>query len=101
MWQDSSYTVLAILEAKPEYKKELERLLIAVVEPSRQEKTCLEYRLHQSLENTSQFFIYENWVNQEAHQAQFQKTYIKELIEKVSPLLAKPYEIILAKEISD
>ncbi|MCP4922712.1 MAG: antibiotic biosynthesis monooxygenase [bacterium] len=97
--QNSTYTVLAILEAKPSFEKELGGFLKNVVNPSRNEETCIDYRLHQNIENPAQFFLYENWSSQKAHEKQFEKDYIKELVEKVGPLLAKPYTIILAQEL--
>lgn len=87
-----TYAVLAILEAKPGKKVELKQALIAVVEPSRAEKTCLEYRLHQDYNNPAQFILYENWESKEAHQEQFSKPYIIELINKIGDWLAVPYQ---------
>lgn len=73
--------------------------LAAVVQPSRSENTCLEYRPHRSLENPAEFVLYENWENKKKHQEQFTKPYIVELGEKLSDLLAKPYQAIFAEEI--
>ena len=94
-----AYTVMAFLEAKPGKESELKQRLDDVVGPSRAENTCLEYRLHQDLNNPAQFVIYENWQSKEAHQLQFQKSYITALIEKLDGLLAKPYQAIFAEEI--
>jgi quinol monooxygenase YgiN len=94
-----AYTVIAFLEAKPGKESELKQRLEDVVEPSRAENTCLEYRLHQDLNNPAQFVIYENWKSKEAHQEQFQKSYITALIKKLEELLAKPYQAIFAHEV--
>ena len=94
-----AYTVVAILEAKPGKEIELKQALMNVVEPSRGEKTCLDYRLHQGVDNQAQFVFYENWESKEAHQLQFQKPYIKELSEQIGDLLAKPYQVIFAEEL--
>ncbi len=93
------YTVIAILEAKPGKESELKQELMKVIEPSRAERTCLEYRMHQDINNPAKFFFYENWHNKDAHQQQFQKSYITALVEKLDGLLAKPYEAIFAEEI--
>lgn len=92
------HTVIAILEAKEGKENELQSTLEAIVKPSRSEKTCLEYRLHKSLDNPRQFVLYENWENKEKHQEQFTKPYIIELVNKLENLLAKPYQAIFANE---
>ena len=96
-----SYTVICIVEAKPEKTEELKKLLTDVVEPSRKEKTCLSYHLHQDLNNPAQFVLYENWESKTAHEDQFKKPYIIALSEKIGDLLAKPYIFVAAQEISN
>lgn len=93
------YTVIITLEAKSGKESELKQLLINVIEPSRSEAACLEYRLHQDLSNPSKFVLYENWESREAHQKQFQKPYIIALGEKIGDLLASPYQAVFAEEV--
>ena len=95
------HTVIVVLEAKQGKEKELASALEAVVHPSRSERTCLEYRLHRSLENPAQFVLYENWESKDKHQEQFTKPYIVELGEKLTDLLAKPYQAIFAEEVCE
>ena len=92
------YTVIAILEAKPGCEDALEAALKKVVEPSRAEPACLEYRMHRSLDNPAQFIFYENWLSNEEHAEQFDKPYIVELKEKLDSLLGKPYQLYFATE---
>lgn len=94
------YTVVAIIEAIPGKEKQLESALLAVVEPSRSEKACVEYRLHKSVDNPAQFFLYENWESKEKHAEQFEKSYIKDLVEKLDGVLAKPYQVFFGEELS-
>lgn len=93
------YTVTVIIEAKPGKEEELKQELLHVVEPSRNESTCFEYRLHQDLNNPAQFLLYENWESKEAHQKQFQKPYITQLGAKLESLIAKPYQVVFAQEL--
>ncbi|AIL12551.1 hypothetical protein IM40_01890 [Candidatus Paracaedimonas acanthamoebae] len=93
------YTVLAIVEAKVGQEELLKQALGKVAELSRTENTCLAYRLHQDLNNPTQFFFYETWESKEAHQAQFGKPYIQELATQLESLLTKPYQVIFAQEI--
>lgn len=94
-----AYTVVAILEAKQGKETELKQELIKLLAPSRAEQACLEYRMHQDLNNPAKFFFYENWVNQEGHLQHFQTSHITALIDKLDDLLAKPFETIFAEEI--
>lgn len=93
------HTVMVILEAKAGSENELQSALEAVVKPSRSEQTCLEYRLHKSIDNPGQFILYENWISKEKHQEQFTKPYILELGSKLESLLARPYQAIFANEV--
>ena len=93
-------TVVVILEAKAGKENELALALKAVVEPSRSEEICLEYKLHQSSDNPAQFVLYEQWVSKDKHQEQFTKPYIIELGKKLETLLAKPYQAIFATELA-
>lgn len=91
------YTVIVILEAKPGKENELESELKKVAEYSRAESTNIEYKLNKSIDNPKQFILYENWVNKEMHQAQFEKPYIKNFANKLEELLAKPYEAFFSE----
>ncbi len=94
------HTVIVILDAKHGKELELKTALEAVIQKSRSEEACLEYRLHKSVDNPAQFVLYENWSCKEKHQEQFEKPYIKELGAKLGGLLAKPYQAVFAEQIS-
>ncbi len=93
------HVVQCIVEAKSGKEAELKAELLKVVEPSRSEKTCLEYRLHQDVNNPAVFTLYEQWTDKAAHQEQFKKPYITALVSKLEGLLAKPYLAVVAEEI--
>jgi quinol monooxygenase YgiN len=62
-------TVVAHFKARPDQigfmKAELEKL----VGPTRREKGCLQYDLHQDNGNPAHFLFYENWESRETWQA--------------------------------
>ena len=95
----SKYTVIVLFEAIQGKEEELKNVLKSVIEPSRSEQSCLEYRLHQNVTNPTQFIFYENWENSELHKEHSSKSYIKSLKERVEPLLKKPFEVIGAHEL--
>lgn len=91
--------VIAILEAKIDKTESLKQALQKIVHPSRSEKNCIEFHLHQDLTNPNIFILYEIWNNVEAHEDQFTKPYIIELVNQLDELLAKPYQLHCAHAI--
>lgn len=54
-------TVVAKVIAKKEAIGQLKSELLKLVEPTRQEVGCIEYRLHQDSDDPAVFTFYENW----------------------------------------
>lgn len=54
-------TVIASMRAAPGKREELCRTLEALVAPTTVERGCVNYDLHQGLEDPDRFFFYENW----------------------------------------
>ncbi|MCA1055880.1 antibiotic biosynthesis monooxygenase [Rossellomorea aquimaris] len=59
-------TITAVLKAKAGKEEELRQALLDVVPPSRAEKGCILYVLHESREEEGTFVFYEKWMSQEA-----------------------------------
>ena len=93
------HTVIVILDAKQGKEKELESALQGVVEHSKGEDTCLEYRLHRNKNNASQFILYEMWVSEDKHREQFTKSYIVTFAEQLKDLIADSYQAFSAEQI--
>ena len=93
------HNVMVILEAKPGQEEALKKALAYVAKLSRQEDSCLTYRVYQDKEQPTQFGLYEQWKNQMLHQEQFTKPYILEFAKQAESLLAKPYLGIFGKEV--
>ncbi|MGC5772740.1 putative quinol monooxygenase [Paenibacillus pabuli] len=62
----SVITICAILKAIPGYENQLHDELLKLIEPSRAEKGCIQYKLHQSLEEKGTFVFYESWADENA-----------------------------------
>ena len=94
------YIITVILEAKPGKELELKQALMDVVEPHRREKACLEYRLHQDLNNPAQFVIYARWTSEEEHDKELKKPYVIALLKRLDEeLLAKPLQAFSLEEL--
>ena len=54
-------TVIASMKAAPGKEAELRAALEALVEPTSQEAGFVNYDLHQGVEDSGLFYLYENW----------------------------------------
>lgn len=54
-------TVIAYMRAAPGKRDDLRQALEALLEPTSTEKGCINYDLHQSIQDPDRFFFYENW----------------------------------------
>lgn len=88
----------AIIETKPEFLEEVKSVLENMVIETRKESACLQYDLHQSIENENTFIFYEIWANQSGLDEHNKQPYIQEFIELGSKL-ANPPSIFLSKKL--
>jgi quinol monooxygenase YgiN len=70
-------TIVADITAKPDkidlVRGELEKLLA----PTRAEKGCLQYDMHQDNENPAHFLFFENWESRDLWQAHMGSRHLK------------------------
>jgi quinol monooxygenase YgiN len=57
----SRITVVAKVVAKPDAIEPVKAELLKLIEPTRQEPGCIEYRLHQDTSDPAVFIFYETW----------------------------------------
>jgi quinol monooxygenase YgiN len=57
----SIVTVVANLTVKADAIEAVKAELLKLIEPTRAEEGCIEYRLHQDNDNPALFTFYENW----------------------------------------
>ena len=67
----------AIIKAKPDQADVLKNVLQEMVIDSRKEQACLQYDLHQSLEDKNIFIFNEIWANQEGLDLHNNQPYLK------------------------
>ncbi|WP_019622352.1 putative quinol monooxygenase [Amphritea japonica] len=70
-------TIVARIEAKPEHTERVRSALIKLLEPTRNEDACINYDLHQDINNPSLFLLYENWKSRELWLAHMETQHIK------------------------
>lgn len=77
----SKLTIVANIKAKADkldlVKAELEKLISV----TRAEKGCINYDLHQDIENSAHFIFYENWESRELWQEHMNNQHLKDYME--------------------
>ncbi len=68
--------------------------------PTRLESGCINYDLHQGVDDQSAFMFYENWTGKQDLDEHLAKPYLKAFMEKTKGILEEPPEIILWDMIS-
>ena len=94
-------TVVARVQAKPGKEEEVLRELLHLVDATRGEEGCLNYDLHISKDDPSQFLFYENWVSKAYLDRHAESAHIGAFRAKSKDLLATPTEITLWEMVSD
>lgn len=86
-------TVLARVYAKEDAAEKVRQECLALVAPSRAEKGCINYDLHQSVDDKTLFVFYENWMSREALERHLEMPHSLRFDERTDGLLARETEI--------
>ena len=92
-------TVVARIKAKPGLEDTVRQELLKLLGPTRSEKGCINYDMHQSFDDASLFLFHENWSSDEDLQAHLASPHIKSWFEKSKTLLAEPVEVTRCKRV--
>jgi quinol monooxygenase YgiN len=90
---NKSIRILVFFEAKRGRGKDLEKILLKVIEPTRKEPRNIAYVLHRSNDNPDELLFDEIWTNKEALEEHFKRPYIEDLDSSIEQLLAKEIEL--------
>ena len=77
----SKLSILAHIYAHPDQIDLVQKELHKVIEPTRSEKGCLNYDLHQDNENPAHFFFFENWESRELWQMHMENDHLQKFKE--------------------
>ena len=91
--------ITAIVKSKSAYLDEVKSVLENMVTETRKEKACIEYDLHQGIEDKNQFVFYEIWENQEGLNLHNQQSYIQEFISLPADYLEEKPLVLLTQKI--
>ena len=94
-----SLTVTAQIKAKPDKESQVRQELLSLVAPSRKHVGCLNYDLHQALDNHALFLLHENWITEAHLEQHMQQPDVKAVLARGGPIVAGPPQITLWKKI--
>lgn len=90
----SKLTVIAKVIAKNESVEIVKSELLKLIEPTRKEDGCIEYKLHQDNETPTVFIFYETWENLDFLEQHMNTDHFKSFVSVVGSLVE---EIIIHK----
>lgn len=85
--------LIAMFTAKPGKAEALRDLLEGLIEPTRAEPGCLDYRLMADREDERRFIFVEAWRDDEALEAHFETPHLQEALGKFPELLDGDLEL--------
>jgi len=93
-------TVIAHLVARPEKIEDAKAFLMSLITRTRAEAGCVDYHLHQSEEDPTSFYFYENWTSRKALDEHMETPYLRELVARKAEFLKSDPEVRLMTMIS-
>lgn len=78
----------------------MREILSSLPAPTRQEAGCVNYDLHQSVNDPTVFLFHENWRSQEDLDRHLKSAHVTQALGQVAPLLAEPPQITLWNRIA-
>ena len=93
-------TVIARIEAKPGCAGRVRKALLALIPPTRAEKGCIDYELHNQRGSKRVFLFYENWLSKSCLDRHLRQKHLKDFDRQTRSLLACPVSITLWQRIA-
>ncbi|MCC5638570.1 antibiotic biosynthesis monooxygenase [Nostoc sp. CHAB 5844] len=96
---EQKVTVTARLKVKPGLEDRFKQEFEPVIALTRSEDGCLNYDLHQAVEDPSLFLLHENWISESILNQHLQQPYIRALGAKAEEFLVEPPEVKLWQQV--
>jgi quinol monooxygenase YgiN len=98
---DEKIVLVARLKVREDAIEEAKRLALNIVADSRNEEGCVNYDVHQAIDDPTVFVWHETWKDRAALDNHFELPYFKEFFEKAGALAAEEPQITITKMISE
>ncbi|UCD52891.1 MAG: antibiotic biosynthesis monooxygenase [Phycisphaerales bacterium] len=93
-------TVIARVKAKPEKLEHVRQTLKNLIGPTREERGCIHYLLHESKDDPCSFLFVEIWKSQADLDDHLQKPYLQDLVAQAEELFGEPLDVTLWHEVA-
>ena len=93
-------TVIAHMRARSGKERELRSALEALIEPTSQEEGYVNYDLHQGIEDSSLFYLYENWESVETHEAHMNRPHLRDFASRLGDLVDGGLTVVRVRRIA-
>lgn len=93
-------TVIARVRSREGFEEQIRQECLALVAPSRKEEGCINYDLHQSIDDPALFIFYENWESRDDVEHHLEMPHCQAFDERTDGMLAEPEEITFCEMIS-
>ncbi len=98
---DEKIVLVARLKVKENAVSEVKKAALGIVADSRAEAGCVNYDIHQAIDDPAVFIWHETWANKAAIDEHFEKSFFKEFFAVVEGYAAEPPQITLTKMITE
>jgi quinol monooxygenase YgiN len=98
---DEKIVLIARLKVKNDKVEQARSAALAIVEPSRKEAGCINYDIHQSIEDETVFCWHETWGNKAALDEHFATPFFQEFFAIVGEVAAEPPQINVTRMITE
>lgn len=101
MATDEKIVLMARLKVRADQVEALKRAALGIVAASRAEAGCVNYDVHQLIEDETVFLWHETWASKDALDEHFDKDYTREFFARVDEFADEPPQINLTRKITD
>lgn len=98
---DEKIVLVARLKVREDAVEEAKRLALGITADSRKEEGCVNYDVHQAIDDPTVFVWHETWKDQAALDNHFELPYFKEFFAAAGKLAAEEPQITITRMISE
>ena len=98
---DEKIVIVARLKVQENAVDETKKAALGIVADSRAEEGCVNYDIHQAIDDPTVFIWHETWANKAAIDEHFEKSFFKEFSAAVEGFAVEPPQITLTKMITE
>ena len=100
MTNSENIVLIARLKVKKGTEAEAKKAALAIIEDSRAEAGCLNYDMHEVIDDPTIFVWHETWADKSALEAHGNSSHFKEFSAKVKDMTEEPLQLTFTKMVS-